>query len=456
MKMTKKRIVYTAIVTLIVVFSSTFAILMTLERTDYRNYLQGEYSKNMYDLISSVQNIRVNLGKAAIVGSKEQSIIVFEEIFRNAAMANDKLHSLPVPQETLENSSKFLSQVGDFCYTLGKVSSEGRELSEKDYQTIDSLKNRSFQLEANLKEVSNQVSAGKVKWGEIRKRVSGVFAKNNTEVLSEKFKGIQKQVAQYPALIYDGPFSDNVVNIEPRVNSERAISQKEGEDAVKKILGADKVESIKIKETKSNTRIPAYSFEVIMKGRDKKSSTAACEISTHGGKVVYLLDNKSVANAKMTRDKAIQQGATYLNNIGYKNMIPMYSLTYGNVAVVSYVYKQNNIIIYPDQIKLKIALDDGSIIGIESEKYLVSHSDKRSIPQPKVTVDEARKRVGKRLKINSTKLAIVPTENNKEVLCYEFSGSYNNEQFIVYINADTGFEQKIVQIINTPNGQLTM
>ena len=229
MKMTKRRIVYTAIVTLIVVFSSTFAILMTLERTDYRNYLQGEYSKNMYDLISSVQNIRVNLGKAAIVGSKEQSIIVFEEIFRNAAMANDKLHSLPVPQETLENSSKFLSQVGDFCYTLGKVSSEGRELSEKDYQTIDSLKNRSFQLEANLKEASNQVSSGKVKWGEIRKRVSGVFAKNNTEVLSEKFKGIQKQVAQYPALIYDGPFSDNVVNIEPRVNSERAISQKEGD-----------------------------------------------------------------------------------------------------------------------------------------------------------------------------------------------------------------------------------
>ena len=152
MKMTKRRIVYTAIVTLIVVFSSTFAILMTLERTDYRNYLQGEYSKNMYDLISSVQNIRVNLGKAAIVGSKEQSIIVFEEIFRNAAMANDKLHSLPVPQETLENSSKFLSQVGDFCYTLGKVSSEGRELSEKDYQTIDSLKNRSLKtLKYDLK-----------------------------------------------------------------------------------------------------------------------------------------------------------------------------------------------------------------------------------------------------------------------------------------------------------------
>lgn len=456
MKITKKRIVYTAIVTLIVVFSSTFAILMTLERTDYRNYLQAQYSKNMYELIDSVQNIRINLGKAAIVGSREQNIVVFEEIFRHASMANDKLHSLPVSQDTLENSSKFLSQVGDFCYTLGKVSSEGRQLSEKDYQTIDSLKNRSFQLEANLKGISNEINQGKVRWGDIRKKVSGVFAKNKPEALAEKFKTIQKQVAQYPALIYDGPFSDNVLDITPKVNSQRAISEKEAEDIVKKVVGPDKLQSIKIRESKGSTRIPTYSFDVYMKGRDKKSGTVACEISKHGGKVVYLLDNKGIGAAKLTRDKAIKNGISYLNNMGYKNMIPMYSLNYGNVEVISYVYKQDNVIIYPDQIKLKVALDDGSIIGIESEKYLVSHVDRREITKPKITVDEARKRVGKRLKINSTKLAVVPTETNKEVLCYEFSGSYNNEQFIVYINADTGFEQRIVQIINTPNGQLTM
>ncbi len=120
MKMLKKRILYTSIVTIIVVFSTTFAILMFLERLDYRNYLQGQYSKNMYELISSVQNIRVNLGKSAIVGSREQSIVVFEEIFRYSATANDKLHSLPIDQVVVGDTSEFLTQVGDFCYTLQK------------------------------------------------------------------------------------------------------------------------------------------------------------------------------------------------------------------------------------------------------------------------------------------------------------------------------------------------
>lgn len=98
MKTSKKRIAYTLLVALIVVFSTTFAILMTLERMDYRNYLTGEYNKNMYQLINSVENIGSNLAKVPVLGSKEQNIIAFEEIFRYATVANDKLHSLPIDE----------------------------------------------------------------------------------------------------------------------------------------------------------------------------------------------------------------------------------------------------------------------------------------------------------------------------------------------------------------------
>ncbi|GAA0728304.1 germination protein YpeB [Clostridium malenominatum] len=455
MKMSKKRIIYTIVVSLIVVFSSTFAILMTLERTDYRNYLQAEYSKNMYELISSVQNIRVNLSKAAIVGSREQSIIVFEEIFRHASIADDKLNSLPIAHETVENSSKFLSQVGDFCYSLGRAASEGKSLEEKDYKNIEELKNRSFQLEDSLSAVADEINQGRVKWGEIRKRVSGVLARDNPELLTEKFKGIQKQVAQYPALIYDGPFSDNIVEIKPRINEEKEISSEEGEKIARKILGEDRVGNIKLINREGNTKIPSYSYEATIKGRGDNSKVI-CEISKHGGKVIYLLDNKNLSEGKISREKAIEIGEKYLKNIGYENMIPMYALNYGSTSIISYIYKENDIVMYPDQIKLKVALDDGSITGIESEKFLVSHIKNRKLGEPKISEEAAKKRVGKKLNINSARLALVPTETNKEVLCYEFAGTYNEEDFIVYINANTGYEQRIIQIINTPNGQLTM
>ena len=105
MKMTRKRKIYTMVVTLIVVFTTTFAILMTLERMDYRNYLQGEYSKSMYQLIESVRNIKADLSKSAIVGSREQSIVIFGDIFRFADTANDKIHSLPIEQQYIHNNN---------------------------------------------------------------------------------------------------------------------------------------------------------------------------------------------------------------------------------------------------------------------------------------------------------------------------------------------------------------
>ena len=377
--------IYTVLGTLIVVFSSTFAILMTLERTDYKNYLQAEYSKSMYDLIDSVQNIRVNLGKAAIVGSREQAIVAFEEIFRNTAMANDKLHSLPVSQETIGDTSKFLAQVGDFCYTLGKASSEGKNLSDSEYASIDTLKNQSFVLEQQLKKISLDVNEGKVRWGDIRKKVTGVLASSKDQPLAAKFEGIQKQIVQYPALIYDGPFSDNVLEIKPKINLQKEVSQKQAEEIARNIIGKDKIENMQAQPNQGKGRIEAFRFSASMKGRSNKNERVVCEISKPGGKVLYLLNDRKINNVTIDAKKAIEIGTNYLKSIGYNNMTPTYSLNYGEVAVINYIYKQQDVMIYTDQIKLKVALDDGSIVGIESEKYLVAHEENRNIPTPKVT-----------------------------------------------------------------------
>ncbi|AND83395.1 germination protein YpeB [Clostridium tyrobutyricum] len=455
MKTSKKRIIYTAIVTLIVVFSSTFAILMTLERNDYRNYLQGEYGKNMYELIDSVRNIRVNLAKAEVIGSREQGIVVFEEIFRHSAIASDKLHSLPVSQPAISNTSKFLNQVGDFCYTLGNISSKGGSLGNKDYADIDRLKKQSTDLEMQLSNISNNINQGQVRWGEIRKKVTGVLAKNDGNSAVSQFQNIQKQITQYPALIYDGPFSDNTVSIKPRITSQKEVSKNQAEKIARKVIDDKKFKDLKTESLTENSNIKIYRFTSTVKNNNRNQNIS-CEISKNGGKVVYLINDRVINNSSISMKKAIDIGTKYLNGLGYKNMLPTYTLRYGNEAVISYVYKQGNVIIYPDQIKLKVALDNGEVVGAESVKYLVSHDEKRKISSPKVSLNRAKQRVGKRLDITGQRLTIIPTEENKEVLCYEFSGVCNGDSFKVYINADTGYEERILQIINTPNGQLTM
>lgn len=454
MRMTKKRIMYTILVTLIVVFTTTFSVLMTLERTDYRNFLQGEYSKNMYELVDAVNNIRTDLDKAAISASKDQQIIIFEDIFRYSSIANDKLHSLPLSQDTINSTSKYLTQVGDFCYSLVRASSEGRSLNSSEYAMIDKLSNQSYNLSNQLQDVLADINIGKVRWGEIRQKMTGVFAMSGKNIITQKFVNIQKQIAQYPTLIYDGPFSDNTLDIKPRISSAKTVSESDARKVFMSLVSKESINSVTSVKNKGKTPIDSYEFNATVKG--DKNRVINCTVSKNGGKINYLIDSKNIGKPVLKQKDAVNKGTEYLKKLGYKDMVSTYVLNYGNSVLINYIYKQDNVYIYPDQVELKIAMDNGDIIGVQANKYLTSHVPDRKIAAPKITEAQALKKVSPRVKVNSRRLAIIPTETNKEVLCYEFGVTYNNDNYFIYINADNGYEQKILQIINTPNGQLTM
>jgi germination protein YpeB len=86
---------------------------------------------------------------------------------------------------------------------------------------------------------------------------------------------------------------------------------------------------------------------------------------------------------------------------------------------------------------------------------LVAHSI-RKLPKPSISVDKARQNASSKLKITNTRLALIPMNSTREVFCYEFVGKRDKDTFIIYINAENGREENILQIIDTSDGQLAM
>ena len=126
-----------------------------------------------------------------------------------------------------------------------------------------------------------------------------------------------------------------------------------------------------------------------------------------------------------------------------------------NNFLFSGIFFKDNVIIYPDLIKVKVALDNGEILGIETSGYLNNHEE-RKIDSVKISIDEAKKNLNNELEIKSEGLAIIPTEWQSEILCYEFKGKIDEREFLIYINATNGREEDILLIKDTPNGTLTM
>lgn len=451
--MLKKQTLIGLLVTIIVIGSISFGAVMYSENKTYKNYLKAQYQMSVYNLLENVKGMQVSLSKATVSETPGQRAILFEEISRKAEGAKSDLHNLPINHESISQTSKFLAQVGDYTYTLVKNENKEEVNNKKTQKTIEELKNYSSYLTLQLQALENEMTDESFNWDEIRK--TGVEYENTKakDDFNIKFQNISKEMQSYPTLIYDGPFSDNALRVKPKVLNEKTVSKENILKSAEKYIGKDKINNIKAVE-KVGGDIPSYSFKANLKGQ--KDSYVDIDISENGGKLVYMLNNRKVSNQNISIDKAIQKGKEYIEENGYPKMIPLYSLKYDNIAIINYVYVKDNVIVYPDQLKIKVALDNGEIIGVDSRTYLKDHSDSRKVDTPKIDYKKYKEELSKKMKVENIRLALIPVDSTKEVLCYEYVAEKDGEKYIIYINSLTGEEENILKVLETSNGELTM
>ena len=165
--------------------------------------------------------------------------------------------------------------------------------------------------------------------------------------------------------------------------------------------------------------------------------------------------NRNVSSEIISQEEAGNKAKEFLDNKGFPNMKETYYLKQEGIVTINYAYMQDNVIMYPDLIKVKVALDNGEVLGIETTGYLNNHTE-RDISNVKITEEQAKENLNKNLEIVSSGMAVIPTEWETEILCYEFKGKVEDKEFLVYINAENGREEDILIITNTPNGTLAM
>jgi germination protein YpeB len=178
-------------------------------------------------------------------------------------------------------------------------------------------------------------------------------------------------------------------------------------------------------------------------------------ITKTGGHVAWMLNTRGIGESKLSMEEMRQKAEAFLKEKGYVNMMPTYSMVSGDTGVVNFAYTQDGVIIYPDLLKVKVALDNGEVVGFEAQKFLMSHHD-RDIRKPRLTEEEARKFISNQFNVSKGRLALIPLEDRTEVLTYEFKGKYQEDEFLIYINADTGDQEMILKIIKDKTGTLTM
>ena len=424
-------------------------------RRDLEVTVANRYQSSFYALVDNMEKVEVSLAKALVANGMPENVRHLSTIWQETMTAQANLSQLPLGQDSLMLTSKFLTQAGDYAYMLMRNHTLGKPMTAKDREQLTSLREQATMLSQNLHEVQATAAKGRLQWVEIERAARKKLPETTKSIAKDSFTKINDGIEKFPTLIYDGPFSDHVDQKQPKGLTGSNLDEKAARDKVLAFLpGPLKEGTVLQKHSDIKGKISGYTF--VVRPSANRGVEAAVDISRKGGHILSMINYRDVKEARLELEEAGAKATAFLTSKGFKNMVPTYATRSGNIAVIPFAAEIDDVLIYPDLIKVNVALDNGEVVGYEALGYIMSHHT-RTIDKPKVSEEEARAAVNSELKVGSTRLAIIPRENTQEALCYEFKGvTSTNEPYIVYVDAATGEEINILKIITNDEGTTTI
>lgn len=401
------------------------------------------YNYSFFELVNNVNNIENYLAKAMISNDSEHATDTLTKVWADSNLAVSYMKNIPFNSHGSDKTIKFLNQVSDYSYTLSRKTLSGEALNDEDFENLSKLYNYALNLKNIINQISFDLNDGTISWDDLEKDNKLNSVDENIDV----FASIDGSFDDYEGLIYDGAYSDYVTKKEKKGLTGENISKEEAEKKIKDIWKED-TEIKYVNEYKGD--IESYEFNV-----KKGDSQVEVQVSKKGGWIVEIVGDRNVEEEKIKNEEAVQRGKEYLEKLGYNSMKETYFLKESNIMTINYAYEEDGILIYPDLIKVKVAMDNGEILGMEALGYLNAHTV-RDLSKNVITIEEARAKLSNKVEIENERMAVIPLDNKTEKYCYEFKGKVENKQFLVYINAENGNEEEILILLETPGGTLTI
>lgn len=425
-------------------------------RRDFEVSLDNHYQRLFHDVKEHVEKVQVGLSKSLVASSKDRNILLFSQIMTDANFAQDKLAQLPITHAEIGSTQKFLAQAADYSYYLIQRHLEGQDVTDEQRKTLASLQDNSTEFNNELAMLHETMA--NLNLMNVSTSLLG-FKRNNKSAgdnpIHTSLTSLEAHVGQTPELIYDGPFADQILNKKPQGLPKNDVKENEAAKVAKDFFGSDKnieIEPFEQGENINDMKMPSHTFHLFPDSQEKELAVYM-GVSQKGGKVLWMVDPRPTGEPTISMDQAESKALEYLRSKGFDSMEPNYSLQYDGGVLFNFAYKENDAVIYPDLVKVKVAMDTGDIVGFDASAYYMNHHERRVDP-PRISLEDARQRLKQKFDIDSSRLAIIP-KGKDEVLCYEFKGKQDDNVFIIYINAYDGKEEQILQLIQNESGTLT-
>ncbi len=426
------------VATLVLASVLTFTMLMPSTND---TMLNAGYERAFYDVVEQVDNIDLNLSK--ILASKDkgavQKYLVNTAI--NSELAESDIQALPLHDESKFYTAKLINQIGDYAKYLNNKIIDGEQITKSDREGLLQLYQANLSLKQALQKVTEEMGSD-YSFASLDK------AKSN-DILLSTLDELENLSVQYPELIYDGPFSDGLLERTVKGISGEEVSFEQAKEVFAKAFNDYSFSKIS-QAGETNAVINCYNIQGEIDGE-----VLFAQISKKGGNLIMFSYAGDCNNTVVDQETAIENGLKFLEKLQIKNMQEVWINLTNNVYTINYAGNLNGVVVYPDMIKVRVCAETGKVIGFEASEYYTNHTA-RTISAPSISVEQAKQKLVDNFVIKGSRKALVPIGNESEKLCYEFYGEVQEQTYYVYIDATNGRQVQMFKVVEGTEGEFLM
>ena len=431
---------------LVTVLAIGFGTTMVTSRR-YQTQLEYTYERGLSELSEHMNKIETTLTKGIYAGTATGLSNLAMTLWSESGAAKSCLSQIPTYGTELANTYKFLSQVGEYSLALAKNLQRGNTMTQEEHQTLMELATLAKTMANTIDTLCTRMEQS----GGWKDQINYVVEQNDPTIaantLYDSLKNLEETVTDYPTLLYDGPFSEHILQASPKLlEGKEVIDQTQAATILAKVLKVETATLGKGSLMEKGT-IPSYVFS-------NEQRTGA--VTHQGGYLSYFANLRQVGEATLQYDDAITLATDFMEGMGLGSFKESYYTVSEGICLINFAYLEGDVVCYTDLIKVGVALDTGEIVNYNAQGYIMNHTE-RTIATPQYTIKEARQVLSPYVTVVSCSTAIIPLDSRKEKLCYEFlCKGQEDEELLIYVNADTLEEESLLIVLKTDGGILTI
>ncbi len=397
----------------------------------------GGHRATMYELTGLMENVEGDLDRVRVSNSSVQQSRILTDLLVQTRLAELDLEKLPVSAETDRNLTSFVNHTARECERmLGKLR-RGEELSENDQAVLQGLYEKNHALR-----------------GELNELVSNMTDKDLTQYLKKGAGNIKDALER----IEKSTIEENLPRFGENMPKMKGVGMERAEN-----LPAERPEGKHIEAASAEQLCAEYfsdydisKFQCVgetttrgysaynVQGYDERGNQLFAEVSQEDGTLLRFDYYEDCMGDKFEIDRAEEIAEEFLEKLGYDDMEVVRFRQNGSNTDFTFAYEEDDVVYYPDEIRVKVCRTRGVVSGFDATKYLRNHRG-RAPAQTRLSLADAYAKLRKGLEVESSRLAVVKTMRGERA-AYEFLCSYQEERYFVFVDAVTGEEISIVNV----------